>query len=114
MNLMGQIDSISESKLDTTLMVIYDDYYNDNVYVEFNFKSYVDFKIEKRIVELWKEYQDKFNYSDPDTIIYDFKDEPNSDLVGSYTVHKIYYKPTLEGFMQFIERKIASKPKTMN
>ena len=56
-NLMGQTDSTSEFKLDTTLMVIYDDYYNDDIYVEFNFKDYVDAKIDKRIIELWKEYQ---------------------------------------------------------
>lgn len=114
-NLMGQIDSTSESKLDTTLMVIYDDYYNDDVYVEFNFKAYVDSKVDKRIIELWKEYQSLCKSDTGSFMWHDyeyFTTQTREHMViykredGRWFYHK---KPTLEGFMQFIERKTHNK-----
>ena len=121
-NLMGQTDSTSESKLDTTLMVIYDDYYNDDIYVEFNFKDYVDAKIDKRIIELWKEYQvECWNDSTfSHYIVYDpfgnwwFNSSSLSDEDRTYAskVVVVYqHKPTndLSDFMLFIERKITDK-----
>lgn len=119
-NLMGQIDSTSESKLDTTLMVIYDDYYNDDVYVEFNFKAYVDSKIDKRIVELWEEYQIECKSDTGSLMWHQFEflsAETREHMVMYKTINgRSFYhrKPTLEGYMLFIKRKITSKPKTLN
>jgi hypothetical protein len=117
-NLMGQTDSTSESKLDTTLMVIYDDYYNDDIYVELNFKDYINTKIDKRIIELWKEYQvecwndstlGKF-YVDPNTTTEIAPGFYSTTLMMGYYIDKWYHKePTLIDFMQFIERKTTDK-----
>ena len=117
-NLMGQTDSTSEFKLDTTLMVIYDDYYNDDIYVEFNFKDYVDAKIDKRIIELWKEYQvECWN----DSTLGKFYVDPNirtevapgiysTTLMMGHYIDKWYHKDpnNLTDFMLFIERKITN------
>ena len=117
-NLMGQTDSTSEFKLDTTLMVIYDDYYNDDIYVEFNFKDYVDAKIDKRIIELWKEYQvecwndstlGKF-YVDPNTRTEVAPGIYSTTLMMGHYIDKWYHKDpnNLTDFMLFIERKITN------
>lgn len=118
-NLMGQIDSTSEPKLDTTLMVIYDDYYNDDVYVEFNFKAYVDSKIDKRIVELWDEYVLEFmndsilsypTIVDHASGVWVGVDQYGRDLrLSTSKPEWIHPTPTLPDFMDFIRCKIANK-----
>lgn len=88
-------------------MIVYNNYYDDDIYVEFSLKDYIDDKIDKRIIELWKEYQ--IECRNDSTVRYEDCSRNDGSLVGCYRRIVTYKKPTFEGFLLFIERKINSQ-----
>ena len=121
----GQIDPNAEAELDTTAMCINKDDYGYE-WIEFRFKDYIDAKIDKRIIVLWREYDiECWNDS---TLKHTHVPQWNDPCYAQRgnLAHGYYYElvctnpdhftwvhkePTLPGFMEFIERKINTKEK---
>lgn len=106
-NLMGQIDPRMESFLDTATYEISEAHEFGLEGIVFTNKDYINAKIDKRIMGLWKEYQIKCR--NDSTVRYEDCSRNDGSLVGCYREIIIYKKPTFEGFMLFIEHKITNQ-----
>jgi hypothetical protein len=117
-NLMGQIDPRMEAFLDTAAYEISEAHEFGLEGIIFTNKDYINAKIDKRIMELWKEYQVecwndstllKHQHYMPEGEKYCIVDYEclNTNHYKDYWVHKD--PNNLTDFMLFIERKITDK-----
>lgn len=116
---MGQIDPRMEAFLDTAAYEISEAHEFGLEGIIFTNKDYINAKIDKRIMELWKEYQvECWN----DSTLGKFYVDPNirtevapgiysTTLMMGHYIDKWYHKDpnNLTDFMLFIERKTTNK-----